>query len=96
MDYDRVPYVFDPGTVRITFDENIRSGFMSYDLFDESIPVFSTMDPGMLIMEVKYTEYLPDVVKDLIEPVSAVQLAASKFVICSDVMREIRGYRRTV
>ena len=96
VDYDRVTYVFDPGTVRITFDENIRSGFMSYDLFDKSIPVFSAMDPGMLIMEVKFTEYLPDTVKDLIEPGAAVQLAASKFVMCSDVMRDIRGFRRTV
>ncbi len=96
VDYDRTPFVYGPGTVRITFDEKIRSGFMGFDIFDSSIPVYSVLDPGKLIMEVKYTEYLPDAVKDLIEPVSSVQVAASKFVLCSDAMREIRGLRRIV
>ena len=96
VDYDRTPFVYGPGTVRVTFDEHVRSGFMSFDLFDSSIPVFETLETGKLIMEVKYTEYLPDNVKDLIEPGAAVQLAASKFVLCSDRMRDIRGLERIV
>ena len=96
VDYDRTPFVYGPGTVRVTFDEHVRSGFLSFDLFDSSIPVFETFETGKLIMEVKYTEYLPDNIKDLIEPGAAVQLAASKFVLCSDRMRCIRGLERIV
>ena len=96
VDYDRTPFVYGPGRVRITFDEHVRSGFMSFDLFDSTIPVFETFETGKLIMEVKYTEYLPDNIRDLIEPGAAVQLAASKFVLCSDRMRDIRGLERIV
>ncbi len=96
VDYDRTPYVYGPGTVRITFDEHVRSGFLSYDIFDSSIPTYEIFDMGKLIMEVKYTEYLPEAVKDLIEPGSSVQMSASKFVLCSDRMRDIRGLERIV
>ncbi len=96
VDYDRTPYVYDPGTVRITFDEHVRSGFMSFDLFDSTIPVYEIFETGRLIMEVKFTEYYPDVIKDMIEPVSSVQTAASKYVLCSDRMRDIRGMERVV
>ncbi len=96
VDYDRIPYVYEPGTVRITFDEHVRSGFLNYDLFDRDIPMYETFETGKLIMEVKYTEYFPDAVKDLIEPGAAVQLSASKFVLCSDRMRDIRGLERIV
>lgn len=96
VDYDRTPFVYDGGTVRITFDEHVRSGFMDFDLFDRDIPVYETLEEGKLIMEVKYTEFLPDAVKDLIEPAASVQVAASKYVLCSDRMRDIRGLQKLV
>lgn len=91
VDYDRTPFVYGPGTVRITFDEHVRSGFMSFDLFDRSIPVYETLEEGQLIMEVKYTEYYPDNIKELIEPGASLYTAASKYVMCSDAMKKIRG-----
>ncbi len=91
VDYDRTPFVYAPGTVRITFDEHVRSGFMSFDLFDRSIPVYETLGEGQLIMEVKYTEYYPENIKELIEPEASVYTAASKFVMCCDAMKKIRG-----
>lgn len=91
VDYDRTPFVYDPGTVRITFDEHVRAGFMSYDIFDRNIPVYETLGEGQLIMEVKYTEYYPDNIRELIEPAASVYTAASKFVMCTDAMKKIRG-----
>ena len=96
VDYDRTPFVYGPGTVRITFDEHVRAGFLSFDLFDSTIPMFETFEPGKLIMEVKYTEYLPEEIRDLLEPASSIQMSASKFVLCSDRMRDIRGLERIV
>ncbi len=96
VDYDRTPFVLDAGTVRITFDEHVRSGFFSEDLFDRNIPVYETLESGKLIMEVKFTEFFPDFVRELLDSPSIYQTAASKYVMCSDVMREIRGMERIV
>jgi len=32
VDYDREPYVFESGEVRITFDKHVRAGFGTFDL----------------------------------------------------------------
>ncbi len=96
VDYDRTPFILNAGTVRVTFDEHIRSAFSGRDIFDPGIPVYETLPEGMLIMEVKYTEFFPDTVRELLETMAPVQTAASKYVMCSDKMRDIRGLTRTV
>ncbi len=90
VDYDRIPMVYDPGTVRITFDMHLRSGFDSSDIFDTSIPVYSAMEDDALIMEVKYTEFLPDIIRHIIAPSESVYMAASKYTLCCDVKRRFR------
>ena len=92
VDYDRIPYVYDAGTVRITFDMGVRAGFTDYNIFDGTIPVFETMSPDELIMEVKFTEFLPDIFRTLLPPENAIYTAASKFVMCDDIKRNIYGF----
>ena len=84
VDYERIPYVFLPGDVRITFDSNIREGVLVDSLFDAGLPVFDVMDPNELIMEVKYTLFLPEFIRDILTAQEAVQEAASKYVMCCD------------
>ncbi len=91
VDYDRRPFIMDAGTVRVTFDEHVRSGFMKWDIFDGTIPVYETLEPGKLIMEVKYTEFLPQIMRDILPLNAAEQVAASKYVMCCDAMKELRG-----
>ncbi len=88
VDYDRIPYIYDGGTVRITFDMHVRSAFEGFDVFDGSIPSYEVMDGTKLIMEVKYTEYLPDIFRSIISPDSLIYTAASKFTLCDDIKRE--------
>ena len=33
VDYDRMPFILDEGTVRITFDRGVRAAIGSYDIF---------------------------------------------------------------
>ncbi|MCR4907859.1 MAG: polyphosphate polymerase domain-containing protein [Lachnospiraceae bacterium] len=87
VDYDRIPMVYEPGTVRITFDMHLRGGFAGYDIFDPAIPVYSAMEGDALIMEVKYTEFLPDIIRHIIAPAGSVYMAASKYTLCCDVKR---------
>lgn len=84
VDYDREPFIMDSGTVRITFDKKVRAAVGSFDIFDDSLPVLSALPSDKLIMEVKFTEFLPMMVKNMVPPASSEMVAASKYVICCD------------
>lgn len=86
VDYDRVPLVFEHGGVRITFDMNIRAA--RGDMFDGSLCSYEVLDTDLLIMEVKFTEFLPDMFRSLL-PEEGCRMAASKYVCCIDALRRI-------
>lgn len=91
VDYDREPYVYSYGDVRITFDEHVRGGVFEHNLFDKALPVLEVLEPGQLIMEVKFTEYLPEVIRDLLQVDDSVYTAASKYVLCLEKRKEYIG-----
>lgn len=91
VDYDRAPYIHDGGTVRITFDKKVRAAIGSYDIFDPTLPTLNALPSDKLIMEVKYTEFLPQLVRDLCPPASSEFTAASKFVLCCDKTAYLKG-----
>ena len=92
VDYDRLPFVYEAGTVRITFDMHIRAAFNGYDIFDPFLPVYNAMQiPDTLIMEVKFTEFLPDIFRDMVIPHAAAEISSSKYVMCSDIRRDMYG-----
>ena len=87
VEYDRFPFVYEHGTVRITFDTDIRATY-SKDLLDRDAPSYSALPPDLLIMEVKYTEFLPDIFRAVL-PIEGCRLASSKYVMCVDVLRRM-------
>lgn len=91
VDYEREPWIMDAGTVRITFDMDVRTAVGSYDIFDETLPNLSVIDPGKMVMEVKYTELLPRMVQDLIPPQAMDYTAVSKYVLCYEKSQYKRG-----
>lgn len=91
VDYERDAFVETVGDVRITFDKHVRSAWMNYDLFDSQIPAFEVLEPERLIMEVKYTQMLPDYVKRIVTPENSIQVAASKYTMCVDKKWELTG-----
>lgn len=84
VDYERVPFALDIGDVRITFDSRIREAALVGDLFDRELPAWEVMEPQELIMEVKYTELLPDYVRDILVNQEVEYVAASKYVMCCE------------
>lgn len=63
VDYTRQAYVYPPGNVRVTFDYNIHS---SCDVNMFFTPEVSPVPvPGAVIMEVKYDEFLPQIIADI-------------------------------
>ncbi len=82
VEYERTPFVYACGNVRITFDEAIRSSDR-FDLFlDERLPARLIMPAGQHVLEVKYDEYLPDAVYHLTGLENLRQMAYSKYYLC--------------
>lgn len=65
--YKREPYVFEAGNVRITFDSDIKSGLYSTDFFDWNLPLMPVTQNGKIILEIKFDEFLPDVIRQAIQ-----------------------------
>ena len=89
VEYDREPYIDKVGTVRITFDKNLRASAPEEDMFSASAPSFSIMQPGEMILEVKYTGVLPEKIRRIFQNYSFTQTSASKFCLCADKLTSI-------
>jgi len=79
VDYDRLAFTYPFSDVRITFDENVRSGVYNHNLFDVAgigIPIIKDYQS---IVEVKFNEYLPESLVILLDTVPKFRLAISKF-----------------
>ena len=86
VDYEREPLVLESGDVRITFDRDVRGAYPARSMFSTDLTYHYVLEPGKLIMEVKYTEFLPRVVKQLL-PAQASELTAfSKYTLCCDTI----------
>ena len=81
VDYTREPFVFAPGNVRVTIDSDIRSGLLSKDFLNQSLP---TVPAGQaaIILEVKWDEFLPDIIKDAVTIPGRTVCAFSKYERC--------------
>ena len=82
VEYDRIPYVYKNGNVRITLDTNIRSSSAVGQFLEERIPNRPVMAAGQQLLEVKYDEYLPDFIYRALQLHSLRQTAFSKYYIC--------------
>ena len=92
VDYEREPYIMDAGTVRLTFDNHVRAAVLKGDIFDPELPSIETMEPGRLVMEVKFTEFVPQIVRDLLPPRAGEFTAVSKYVLCYEKTRYLHGW----
>ena len=84
IDYEREPYIMETGDVRITFDKNVRASLAGFDIFDPSLPMIEALPPHMLIMEVKFTEFLPTIVREILPPQDSQYAAVSKYILGCD------------
>ena len=82
VDYWREAYTYPFGNVRITFDSEVRTGLYATGLFDRELLTFPTGDAGVLLLEVKYDEFLPDIIRDLIQTNTRRTAAFSKYAAC--------------
>jgi SPX domain protein involved in polyphosphate accumulation len=79
VDYTREAYTYKTGNVRITFDKSIRTGVFNKNLFDENMPTVQSIDSRYIVLEVKYDEFLPDIVQAIMQTNERRATAISKY-----------------
>ena len=80
--YERTPYVYDFGNVRITFDKNIGSSTDLQAFFDPYLPLRPVLPTGKHVLEVKYDELLPGFLYDAMSLDTLQRTAFSKYYLC--------------
>lgn len=85
VDYIREAYVYGPGNVRVTFDKKLAAAVNTLDVFDSTMLLEEVLNPQQMIMEVKFDEFLPDVIRQLLQPEKFVRSAISKYVLCREI-----------
>ncbi len=81
VDYWREPFIYAPGNVRVTIDSEIRTGLYSRSFFDADLPTVQSGDTPYLL-EVKFDEFLPDVLFSILQMGSRQASAFSKYAAC--------------
>ena len=81
VDYTREPFVYGPGNVRVTLDEDIRTGLLCVDFLDPGCVTVPAPDARPL-MEVKWDAFLPDIIRDAVQLPGRQVGAFSKYAAC--------------
>lgn len=81
VDYSRIPFVYGPGNVRVTIDENIRTGLSCTDFLNPNCVTIPASEPA-IVLEVKWDEYLPSIIKGAVQVKGRRGSAFSKYRIC--------------
>lgn len=80
--YDRVPYVYKQGNVRITIDKNIQTSKDFSHFFEMNMQNAPILPKGQVLLEVKYDELLPGFIKERLEIGKLRQTTFSKYYLC--------------
>jgi len=82
VDYYREAYTFPSGNVRVTFDKELHTGLFAHELFSKRMAPVPVLEDGMLILEVKYDDFLPPHIQGILNAANARRSAISKYGLC--------------
>lgn len=81
VEYIREPFTFGPGNVRVTIDKNIRTGIFRTDFLNPDTVMVPAGD-SPIILEVKWDEFLPDIIRNALMIPGRRMSAFSKYAQC--------------
>ncbi|MBO4635936.1 MAG: polyphosphate polymerase domain-containing protein [Clostridiales bacterium] len=80
VSYEREPYIYKAGNVRITFDSKIKTSVYRRDLLADGVSdIIATDTPAYMLLEIKYDSFLPEIIQDIIQTPGLRQEAFSKY-----------------
>lgn len=81
VEYTREPFMFGPGNVRVTLDYGLRTGILCTDFLNPDCVTVPAGKP-VVIMEVKWDAFLPDIIRDAVQIPGRRTAAFSKYAAC--------------
>ena len=85
VDYTRLAFVYPVSNVRITFDENLRSGRFNKDILKTKLNTVPVYPDGQMVLEVKCDRFIPEHILKILGSYPAIREAVSKFALCKGV-----------
>lgn len=89
VEYRREAYVSPLGNVRITFDKDISASTQTLDIFSENYHTKKVLPDDIMVLEVKYDDYLPVHIKNILQTACTDRCAISKYVMCREEKRRV-------
>ena len=86
VEYERTAFVDKRGNVRITFDRNISGSDRIEDFLDKTIYKTPVLPEGQHILEIKYDEFLPQYLAELLEIGTLQQTSFSKYYYVREIL----------
>ena len=80
-DDEREAFLYAPGRVRITLDRDLRTGLGPLDFLRPERLCLRPLE-GLTILEIKYDEFLPDLVRMAVRVPDRMAGACSKYALC--------------
>lgn len=88
VDYERMAYVVEDIDVRITFDSDIGFSSDVTGFLDENLSLQPILPIGKELLEVKYREFIPKYIHQILDAENLQQCTFSKFYLCENYRRQ--------
>ncbi len=82
VEYDRTPFIYEDGNVRVTLDVDIRSSTLVDRFLEPEMNCRPIMPIGNNLLEVKYDEFFPDFIKHTLCVSGLRRTTFSKYYLC--------------
>ena len=89
IDYERRAFTYPVNDVRITLDYNISCSYELSKFFEKNINSIPLLEKNTAILEVKYNDFLPDFIKQLININNLEITSFSKYSTGRDMLEKI-------
>lgn len=80
--YERTPFVYPLGNVRVTLDSALISSSACKQFLQPQLPARGVLPTGLMLLEVKFDEFLPDQIYRALQLQNLQQTAFSKYALC--------------
>ncbi len=82
VQYERTPFIYGAGNVRITLDGQIESSRAFARFFRREIPLRPVLPEGRAVLEVKWDQFLPSYIYDSLQLEGMEWTSFSKYYVC--------------
>jgi VTC domain len=81
VEYRRIAFILPVSNIRVTFDQNLRSNINHLDLFSTVNDMMPVILEGKQILEIKYDEFFPGYLKNILSSINSERMAISKYTL---------------